>query len=168
MLQQPTWISSTTDRNDSKNTFAGIIDRLHIGGQLSRLREPAKTEAPVWLAIKDVLESMGEIKEGGIRKMTPKPVFVLFPVYAHLPAMLKFVYAIIAHFSEGKYDVIILARIRKMEARNLRLKFASSMVKHLECQKRNKTTLATHASFGRSVGIRAVQFQQPSEDEARD
>ena len=51
MLQQPTWISSTADRNDSKNTFAGIIDRLHIGDQLSKLREAATIEvAGGWLS----------------------------------------------------------------------------------------------------------------------
>ena len=40
--------------------------------------------------------------------------------YAHLPDGLKFVYAMVALLSEGKYDVIISAPNREVEARNLR------------------------------------------------
>ena len=74
--------------------FAGINDHLHSRGFLSRLREPTTAENAVWPAIKDILESMGEVvdamKEGSFTKMTPRAVFALSPVYAHLPDGLKF------------------------------------------------------------------------------
>ena len=66
-----------------------INDHLHSRSFLSRLRETAKAEDAVLPAIKDILESMGEImdtlKEGAFPKITPKAVFALSPGYAHLP-----------------------------------------------------------------------------------
>ena len=104
--------------------FAGINDHLHSRGFLSRLREPTTAEAAVWSAIKDILESMGEVvdtlKEGSFTKMTPRAIFALSPGYARLPDGLKFVYAIVALLSEGKYDVIISAANREIEMENLR------------------------------------------------
>ena len=74
--------------------------------------------------IKNILEPMGEImdtlKEGAFPKITPKAVFALSPEYAHLPDGLKFVYAMVALLSEGKYDVIISAPNRGIEMENLR------------------------------------------------
>ena len=75
--------------------------------------------------MKDILESMGEVmdvlKECGLQKITPKPVLVLSPGYAHLPDGLQVVYAMIALLSEGgKYDVIIPAPDCEVEARNMR------------------------------------------------
>ena len=56
--------------------FAGINDHLHSRGFLCRLREPTTTESAVWPAIKDVLESMGEVvdtlKEGAFTKTTTR------------------------------------------------------------------------------------------------
>ena len=104
--------------------FAGINDHLHSRGFVSRLREPTTAEAAVWPAIKDILESMGEVvetlKEGSFSKMTPKAVFALSPGYARLPEGLKFVYAIVALLSEGEYDVIISAPNREIEMENLK------------------------------------------------
>ena len=86
--------------------FAGINDHLHSRGFLSRLREPKMVENAVWPAIKDILESMGEVvdamKEGSFAKMTPRAVFELSPGYAHLPDGLKIVYTIVVLLSEGK------------------------------------------------------------------
>ena len=45
---------------------------------------------------------------------------LLSPGYAHLPDGLKFVYAMVALLSEGKYDVIISAPNRMIEVENLR------------------------------------------------
>ena len=99
--------------------FARINDHLHSRGFLSRLREPTTAEAAVWPAIKDILESMGEVedtlKEGAFTKITPRAVFALSPGYAHLPDGLKFLYAIVALLSKGKYDVIISAPNRGIE-----------------------------------------------------
>ena len=82
-----------------------------------RLREPTAAKDAVWPALKDILESMGEevdtLKEGAFTKITPKAV------YAHLPDGLKFVYAMVALLSEGKYDVIISAPNRGTEMENL-------------------------------------------------
>ena len=47
-------------------------------------------------------------------------MFALSPGYARLPDGLKFVYAIVALISEGKYDVIISAPNREIEMENLR------------------------------------------------
>ena len=73
---------------------------------------------------KDILESMGEVvdtlKEGASTKITPRAVFALSPGYAHLPDGLKFVLAMVALFSEGKYDVIISAQNRGIDMENLR------------------------------------------------
>ena len=70
----------------------------------------------MWPAIKDILESMGEVvdtlKEGAFTKTTRRK-FALSPGYAHLPDGLKFVYAMVALLLEGKYDVIISAQIAK-------------------------------------------------------
>ena len=93
-------------------------------GFLSRLRDPTTAENAVWPAIKDILESMGEVvdatKEGSFSKVALRVVFALSTGYAHLPDGLKFVYAIVALLSEGKYDVIISAPNRLIEMENLR------------------------------------------------
>ena len=99
-------------------------DHLHSRGLLSRLREPTTAEGAVWPAIKDILKSMGEVvgtlKEGALTKITPRAVFALSPGYAHLPDGLKFVFAMLALLSEGRYDVIISAPNRGKEMENLR------------------------------------------------
>ena len=106
-------VQRKTEMSPITIVFAGINDHLHSRGFLSRLREPTTAEVAVWSAIKDILESMGEVvdtlKEGAFTKITPRAVFALSPVYAYLPDGLKFVYAIVALLSEGKYDVIISA-----------------------------------------------------------
>ena len=105
--------------------FTGINDHLHSRGFLSRLREPTTAKAAVWPAIKDILESIGEVedtlKEGAFTKIIRRAVFALSPGYAHLPDGLKFVYAIVALLSEGKYDVIKSTPNREIEMDNLRL-----------------------------------------------
>ena len=63
---------------------------------------------------------MDGLEEGGFQKITPKLLFVLSPGYVHLPDVLKFLYALIALLSERKYDVILPAPNREVEARNLR------------------------------------------------
>ena len=117
-------VQRQTDMNPITIVFAGINDHLHSRGFLSRLREPTTAEAAVWPAIKDILESMGEVedtlKEGAFTKITPRAVFALSTGYAHLPDGLKFVYAIVALLSEGKYDVIISAPNREIKMENLR------------------------------------------------
>ena len=104
--------------------LAGINDHLHSRGFLSRLREPTTAKAAVWPAIKDILESMGEVvdtlKEVVFTKITPRAVFALSLGYAHLPDGLMFVYVMVALLSEGKYDVIISAPNRGIEMENLR------------------------------------------------
>ena len=117
-------VQRQTEMNPITIVFAGIIDHLHSRGFLSRLREPTTAEAAVWPAIKDILESMGEVvdtlKEGAFTKITPRDVFALSPGYAHFPDGLKFVYAMVALLSEEKYDVIISAPNRGIEMENLR------------------------------------------------
>ena len=117
-------VQRQTDMNPITIVFAGINDHLHSRGFLSRLRDPTTAENAVWPAIKDILESMGEVvdatKEGSFNKVTLRVVFALSPGYAHLPDGLKFVYAIVALLSERKYDVIISAPNRMIEMENLR------------------------------------------------
>ena len=117
-------VQRQTEMNQITIVFASINDHLHGRGFLSRLREPTTAEAAVWLVIKDILESMGEVvdtlKEGSLTKMTPRAVFALSPGYARLPDGLKFVYAIVTLLSEGKYDVITSAPNREIEMENLR------------------------------------------------
>ena len=120
-------VQRQTDMNPITIVLAGINDHLHSRGFLSRLRVPTTAENAVWPAIKDILVSMGEVvdamKEGSFTKTTPRVVFALSPGYTHLPDGLKFVYAIVALLSEGKYDVInviISAPNRMIEMENLR------------------------------------------------
>ena len=117
-------VQRQTDMNPITIVFAGINDYLDSRGFLSRLRESTTAENAVWPAIKDILESRGEVvdamKEGSFTKTTPRVVFALSPGYAHLPDGLKFVYAIVASLSEGKYDVIISVPNRMIEMENLR------------------------------------------------
>ena len=117
-------VQRQTEMNPITIVFAGINDHLHSRGFLSRLRDSATAENAVWPAIKDILESMGEVvdatKEGSFNKGTLRVVFALSPGYAHLPDGLKFVYAMVALLSEGKYDVIISAPNRMIEMENLR------------------------------------------------
>ena len=117
-------VQRQTEMNPIAIVFTGMNDHLHSRGSLSRLREPTTPEDAVWPAIKDILESMGEgldtMKEGAFPKITPRAVFALSPGYAHLPDGLKFVYAMVAFLSEGKYDVIISAPNRRIEMENLR------------------------------------------------
>ena len=86
-------VQRQTEMNPITIVFACINDHLHSRGFLSRLREPTTAEAAVWPAIKDILESMGEVKdtlkEGAFTKITPRAVFALSPGYAHLPDGLK-------------------------------------------------------------------------------
>ena len=117
-------VQRQTEMNPITIVFAGINDHLHSRGFLSRLREPTTAEVAVWPAIKDILESMGDVvdtlKEGAFTKKTPRAVFALSPGYAYLPDELKFVYAMVALLSEGKYDVIISAPNLGIEMENLR------------------------------------------------
>ena len=117
-------VQRQTDITPITIVFAGINDHLHSRGFLSRLREPTTGEAAVWPAIKDILESMGEVvdnlKEGSFTKITPRAVFALSPGYARLPDGLKCVYAIVALLLDGKYDVIISAPNPEIEMENLR------------------------------------------------
>ena len=98
-------VQRQTEMNPITIVFAGINDNLHSRGFLSRLREPTGNEDAVWPAIKDILESMGEImdvlQEGAFPKVTPKAVFALSLRYAQLPDGLKFVYAMVVLLSEG-------------------------------------------------------------------
>ena len=115
-------VQRQTEMNPITIVFDGMNDHLHSRGFLSRLRQPTTAEDAVWPAIKDILESMGEVvdtlKEGAFTKITPRAVFALSPGYAHLPERLKFVYAMVALLSEGKYDVIISAPNRGIEMEN--------------------------------------------------
>ena len=117
-------VQRQTEMNPITIVFAGINDHLHRRGFLTRLRGPTTAENAAWPAIKDILESMGEVvdatKEGSFTKTTTRVVFALSPGYAHLPDGLKFVYAIVALLSEGKYDVIKSAPNRMIEMENLR------------------------------------------------
>ena len=117
-------VQRQTEMNPITIVFAGINDHLRCRGFLSRFREPTTAEDAVWPAIKDILESQGEImdvlKEGAFTKITPKAAFALSPGFAPLPDGLKFVYAMVALLSKGKYDAIISAPNREVEARNLR------------------------------------------------
>ena len=56
-------VQRQTEMNPIMIVFAGINDHLHSRGFLSRLRDPATAENAVWPAIKDILESMGEVVE---------------------------------------------------------------------------------------------------------
>ena len=87
-------VQRQTEMNPITIVFAGINDHLDNRGFLSRLREPTTTEATVWPAIKDILESMDEVvdtlKEGSFTKMTPRDVFALSPGFARLLDGLNF------------------------------------------------------------------------------
>ena len=117
-------VQRQTDMSPITIVFAGIKDHFYSRGFLSRLRDPTTAENAMWPAIKDILESMGEVvdatKEGSFTKVTPRVVFALSPGYAYLPDGLKFVYAIVTLLSERKYDVIISAPNRMIEMENLR------------------------------------------------
>ena len=117
-------VQQQAEMNPITIVYAGMNYHLHIWCFLSRIREPTTAEDPVWPAIKDILESMGEavdtLKEGAFTKITPRAVFALSPGYAHLPDGLKFVYAMVALLSEVKYDVIISAPNPGIEMENLR------------------------------------------------
>ena len=54
-------VQRQTEMNPIAIVFAEINDHLHTIGFLSRLRNPATAEASVWPAIKNIMESMGEI-----------------------------------------------------------------------------------------------------------
>ena len=116
-------VQRETGMNPITIVFAGINDHLHGRGFLSRLRDPTTAENAVWPAIKDILESMGEVVEAtkeGSFVASIVIVFALSPGYAHLPYGLKFVYAIVTLLSGRKYDVIISAPNRMIEMENLR------------------------------------------------
>ena len=78
-------VQRQTDMNPITIVFAGINDHLLSRGFLSKLREPTTP------AIKDILESMGEVmdamKEGSFTKTTPRVVLALSPGYAHLDGL---------------------------------------------------------------------------------
>ena len=55
------------------------------------------------------------LKDGSFQKITPRAVFALPPGYAHLPDGSKFMYAMVALFAEGMYDVIKPAPNRELD-----------------------------------------------------
>ena len=120
----PIGLQRQTEMNPILFVFAGINDHHHSRVFLSRLRVPTTAEDSVLPAIKGILESMSEVvdtlEEGAFPKITPRAVFALSPGYAHLPVGLKFVYAMVALLSEGRYDVIISAPNRGIDIENLR------------------------------------------------
>ena len=67
-------VQRKTEMHPITIVFAGMNDHLHSRGFLSRLREPTTAEDAAWPAIKDILESMGEVvdtlKEGAFTKIT--------------------------------------------------------------------------------------------------
>ena len=117
-------VKRQTEMNPITIVFAGWNDHLHSRCILSRLREPTTAEDAVWPAIKNILESIGEVVdtliEGAFTMITPGAVFAWSPGYAQLPDGHKFVYAMVALLSEEKYDVIICAPNRGIEMQNLR------------------------------------------------
>ena len=110
-------VQRQTEMNPITIVFASINQYLHNSGFLSRLRAPTTAQDAVLPAIKDILESMGELvdtlKEGAFPKITPRALFALSPGYQHLPDGLKIFYTMVALLSEGKYDVIISAPKRE-------------------------------------------------------
>ena len=56
-------VQRQTEMNPITIVFAGINDHFLSRELLSRLREPTTAEVAVWLAIKDNLDSMGEIMD---------------------------------------------------------------------------------------------------------
>ena len=82
-------VQRQTEKNPITFVFAGMNDHLHSRGFLRRLREATTAKAALWPAIKDILESVGEVvdtlKEGAFTKITPRAVFALSPRNAHLP-----------------------------------------------------------------------------------
>ena len=114
-------VQRKTEMNPRTIVFAGINDHLHSRGFLSKPREPRMAEDAEWPVILESMRVMMDVlKEGAFPKITQKAVFALSPGYAHIPDGLKFVYAMMALLSEGKYDVIKSASNREVEARNLR------------------------------------------------
>ena len=79
-------VQRQTEMNPITIVFAGINDHVHSRDFLSRLRDPTTAEAAVRPAIKDILESMGEVvdtlKESSFTKTTPRAVFALTPGFA--------------------------------------------------------------------------------------
>ena len=82
-VSMATGVQQQREMNPITYAFAGMNDHLHSRGFLSRLREPTTAEDAVWPAIKDILESVGEVvetlKEGAFPKTTPVSVFALSP-----------------------------------------------------------------------------------------
>ena len=102
--------------------------------------------------------------------MTLRVVFALSPGYAHLPDGLKFVYAMVALLSEGKYDVIISAPNRMIEMENLRpLKAELPAVWSdiSNAMRGFQGPRATHVGVGRSAGVGTVQLQSATQTETR-
>ena len=64
-------VQRQTEINPITLVFAGMNDHLHSRGFLSRLREPTTAEDAVWPAIKDILESMGQVVD--TLKKVPSP-----------------------------------------------------------------------------------------------
>ena len=95
---------------------------------------------------------MNVLKEGGFQKITPMPVFVLSPVHANLLDGLKFLCAMIALLSEWKYDVVIPAPNREVEARNLR-RFVQNCLK---CGQIYQTPRSNFFNFSRQLKMKPV------------
>ena len=59
-ISMPIAVQRQTEVNLITIVLTGINDRVHSRGLLSRLREPARVEAAVWPAFKDILDSLGK------------------------------------------------------------------------------------------------------------
>ena len=107
-------------------------------------------------------------RRGHSNKVALRVVFALSPGYAHLPDGLKFVYAMVALLSEGKYDVIISAPNRMIELENLRpLKAELPAVwSDISNAMRGFKDHALHMLvLERSAGVGTVQLQSATQTE---
>ena len=110
---------------------------------------------------------MGEVVdaliEGAFTKITPRAVFALSPGYVQLPDGLKFVHAMVALLSEGKYDVIISAPNCGIEMENLRPN------RGIEMENPAVWSDISNAmrGFKNQSLVGTVQLQSTAQDEAR-
>ena len=113
-------VQRQTEMNPITIVFAGINDHLHSRGFLSRLREPTTAEAAVWPAIKDILESMGEVVDDTDDQDDTESRVRAVSGVCTSPGWTKVLVCDCGFALRRKYDVIISAPNCEIEMENLR------------------------------------------------
>ena len=148
-------VQRQTEVNPITIVFAGINHYFHSRGFLSRLREPTTAEAAVWPAIKDILESMGEVVDETESRVRAVSGVCTSPGWTKVRVC-------VSGSTLGREircnHIGPQSRDRDGETETTQGRTTGGVVGYLERNERIQGPLTIHASIGRGAGVGTVQI----------